>query len=62
MAQRQRLTLQKSRRRDPRAYDYGKYMLTDADTHAVVYGSVAGRIGASLEDIEEYLTSDARSA
>ena len=37
-------------------------MLTDADTHAVVYGSVAGRIGASLEDIEEYLTSDARSA
>jgi hypothetical protein len=29
MAERQRLRLEKSRRRDPLAYDYGTYMLVD---------------------------------
>jgi hypothetical protein len=31
MAQRQGLTLRKSRRRDPRALDYGRYWLVDAN-------------------------------
>src|SRR5215207_6927885 len=38
MAQRQGLQLHKSPRRDPRAYDYGRYMLIDMHSTAVVYG------------------------
>jgi|GEM_PF-1795563 len=38
MAARQRLKLVKSRRRDPRAYDWGAYMLVDPSTTAVVAG------------------------
>ena len=55
-AERQGLRLVKSRRRDPRAFDYGKYMLVDVQTNAVVHGLVAGRIGADLDDVEAYLS------
>lgn len=55
-AERQGLRLVKSRRRDPRAFDYGKYMLVDVQTSGVVYGLVAGHIGADLDDIEAYLS------
>jgi hypothetical protein len=54
MAGRQGLRLVKSRRRDPRALDYGKHMLVD-DNNVVVFGLVAERIGADLDDIENYL-------
>ena len=55
-AERQGLRLVKSRRRDPRAFDYGKYMLVDVQTSGVVHGLVAGHIGADLDDIEAYLS------
>jgi hypothetical protein len=54
-AERQGLRLVKSRRRDPRAFDYGKYMLVDSESNAIVHGLVAGHIGAGLDDIEAYL-------
>jgi hypothetical protein len=55
-AERQGLRLVKSRRRDPRAFDYGKYMLVDVQTNGVVFGVVAGHIGADLDEVEAYLT------
>jgi hypothetical protein len=53
MAERQGLRLQKSRRRDPRALDYGVYMLIDNATDLVVSGA-----SKSLADVERYLTGD----
>lgn len=62
MAERQGLKLVKSRRRDPRALDYGRYWLvlaegvqpTEArDRRELVAGS---RTGRSLDEIEEVLT------
>ena len=53
MADRQGLRLQKSRRRDPRAIDYGRYWLTDPyNSNALVAG---GDWGATLDEIAEYL-------
>jgi hypothetical protein len=63
MAQRQRLTLQKSRRRDPRAYDYGTYRLVDIDTGTLVaYGPLHDGWGLDLDDIERALTEDTEGA
>jgi hypothetical protein len=59
MADRQGLRLVKSRRRDPRAVDYGGYMLVDQATGKVVAG--AGPIGRptwDLDQVEAWLTSD----
>lgn len=54
MAERQGLKLQKSRRRDPRALDYGKYWLFDVrNSNDLVVG---GEWGTSLDEIEEALT------
>lgn len=44
MAKRQGLELVKSRRRDPRALDFGAYQLVGAS-----------EVGATLDEIEEYL-------
>jgi hypothetical protein len=56
MAERQGFALQKSRRRDPRAYDYGTYMLTDPNTNSIVAAGDVGRgYGLTLDDIEEWL-------
>jgi hypothetical protein len=56
IADRQGLKLSKSRRRDPRAVDYGGYMLTDQRSGMVVYGSSSGfAYQADLDDIENYL-------
>ena len=52
MAQRQGLILRKSRRRDPRATDYGTYTLTNMHTNNLEYGQY-GIIG--LDEIETYL-------
>lgn len=54
IAERQSLMLKKSRRRDPRAWDYGRYGLVDADRNALVFPN---EHGASLDDMETYLTS-----
>jgi len=56
MAERQGLVLQKSRRRDPRAVDFGRYWLIDPyDSNALVAGD---QWGWDLDDIETYLLAD----
>lgn len=60
MADRQGLQLVKSRRRDPRAIDYGRHMLIDSANDAVVAGTGAhGRAVFTLDDVEAYLTGEA---
>jgi hypothetical protein len=60
MAQRQGYRLVKSRRRDPRAYDYGTYLIISLDTNAVVLGAPidakSGYGTAMIDDVEEFLT------
>ncbi len=54
-ADRQGLQLAKSRSRDPRATDYGSYMLADRDTNSVVaYGSPSG-YGLGLDEVDRAL-------
>lgn len=55
MADRQGLRLDKSRRRDPRALDYGMYMLVDVATNGVVVGAETGRHSMSLDEVEDRL-------
>jgi hypothetical protein len=52
-AQRQRLKLVKSRRRDPRAYDFGRYWLIDPDNNTIEVGHPD--FGMTLEEIEAAL-------
>ena len=52
MATRQGLILNKSRRRDPLAYDYGAFWLL-AETGHIVAGDE--RVGMSLEEAESWL-------
>lgn len=47
--------LAKSRRRDPRATDYGTYMLVDPSTNAVVAHGLQSGYGMSLDEIENAL-------
>lgn len=54
-AERQGLTLQKSRRRDPRAYDFGRYILVDGRSTAVVVGGGDLSFTADLDEVEAYL-------
>lgn len=57
MAARQGFALLKSRRRDPRAYDFGTYMLTDHYTNSVVATGDDGRgYGLTLDEVEAWLT------
>lgn len=56
MASRQGLALRKSRRRDPRAYDYGSYWLIDPATNSIAVGD--GNLGMNLDQVEEALTAD----
>ena len=51
--------LEKSRRRDPDAIDYGKYWIIDLDYGGVAHGSSAlGLPSMTLDEVEEWLTSD----
>jgi hypothetical protein len=52
VAERQGLKLHKSRRRDPRALDYGGYWLIEPTRNIAVAG---GDRGVALEAIAEYL-------
>lgn len=56
MASRQGYRVLKSRRRDDRAYDYGGYMIIDANTNFVVWGSHPLAFCLSLGDVEDWLT------
>ena len=56
-AERQGLILQRSRRRDPRALEYGTYQLVDSSTNAVVLADWDAQrgFGLDLDDVEKYL-------
>jgi hypothetical protein len=56
IASRQGLRLEKSRRRDDLAFDYGTYRLVDASTNAVVASGLQGGYGLTLNDVERELT------
>ena len=53
-ARRQGLVLQKSRVRDPRALDYGKWLVLDAR------GMTVAREMASIDAVEAYLNGEGR--
>ena len=58
-ADRQGMRLERSRRRDPRAVDYGRYWLVDLASGDVVAGaSQLGRPHWTLDQVEAWLTSD----
>lgn len=57
MAERQGLKLMKSRRRDPRAIDYGGYMLVNA-YNMIVAGASPNAYSMSIDDVEAWLTDD----
>ena len=48
--------LQKSRRRDPRAWDYGTYQIIDPATNTMIYSAGDG-YGLTLEAVERWLNS-----
>lgn len=54
-ADRQGYQLVKSRRRDPRAVDYGRYWLIELNTRGATLG---GEWGTTLDDVAEYLWGD----
>jgi hypothetical protein len=54
-ARRQGITLRKSPRRDPRAYDFGGYMLIDPQTNTVVAGEGSFAFSMSIDDVEAWL-------
>lgn len=56
MAERQGLALHKSRRRDPRAIDFGGWMIVDMSTNSIVAGELGTGHAMDLDQIEEYLT------
>ncbi|WIB64363.1 hypothetical protein [Curtobacterium sp. MCBD17_040] len=57
-AKRQGLELQKSRRRDPRAYDFGTYQLIDPATNTIAAYGLQGGFGLTLDEIEATLQED----
>lgn len=61
MAERQRLALQKARRRDPNAWDYGTYQLVDVDNNTIVLHNfaVGQGYGLGLDEIEAFLSERA---
>lgn len=55
MAERQGLRVEKSRRRDPRATDFGTYHLVDVETNTIVAYGLQSGYGLSLDEIEAAL-------
>ena len=55
-AVRQGLRLEKSRRRDPRAFDYGTYQLVDLYLNTLVAGNWNYGYGLTLDQVEAELT------
>jgi hypothetical protein len=62
MAERQGLALHKSRRRDPRAIDYGCWAILDADGRSVVGRLGADRPSLDLDQVEAYLRGELPAA
>ena len=57
VAQRQGLKLVRSRRRDPRAADFGRYALVDPDTNRAVAGELDSASAMTLDDVEAWLSA-----
>jgi hypothetical protein len=57
IAERRGYRLEKSRRRDPHAPDFGGFMLIEAEKNYVVVGGHPFAYSASLEDVEDWLDS-----
>ena len=58
-ADRQGLRLERSRRRDPRATDYGRYWLLDLATDEIVAGADdLDRPSMTLDEVEAWLTGE----
>jgi len=55
MADRRRLKLMRSRRRDPLAVGFGLYKLVNATTGETVFGDGPGGFAATLDEVEAYL-------
>lgn len=58
MAERQGLSLHKSRRRDPRAMDFDRWMIVDAFTNSIVAGELNTPRALSLDEVEAYLKGE----
>ena len=56
MAQRQGLAVKKSRRRDPRALNYGTYWIVDPFKNTVVAGDTNNGYGMGLDEVEAWLS------
>lgn len=54
-ALRQGMELQKSKRRDPRALDFGGYMLVDLNGNFVIMGADPHPYSATIEQVEAWL-------
>jgi hypothetical protein len=59
MAERQLLQLEKSRRRDPHAPDFGGWMVKD-DTNTALLGATPTAYSATLDEVESFLTDESR--
>ncbi len=57
MAERRGLKLVKSRRRDPLAVDYGRYVIADPDTNRPIAGELGSAGAMALDDVEAWLAS-----
>jgi hypothetical protein len=55
VAQRRGLKVSKSRRRDPKALDFGGYMLVDIASNSVVLGGSPIAYSATIQEIDAYL-------
>ena len=55
MAERQGYMLKKSRRRDPRAMDFGIYWITDPFLNAIIASGSYYDHGMDLDEVEEWL-------
>jgi hypothetical protein len=55
MAERRGYRIEKSRRRDPMAVDFGGYQLIDAFKNTVVLGCRQHEYDATLQEIESFL-------
>jgi hypothetical protein len=62
LAQRRGLDIVKSRRRDPAAVDYKGYMLVDPNRNFAVLGGQPFAYSSSLDEIENYFSSEEGSA
>jgi len=56
VAERRGYILRKSRRRDPLALNFGAFWLIEASTNGLAVG---GEFGTDLQEIEDFLNSDA---